>query len=98
MPKTASPTFESRHRCADGDDCAGEVAPGHGVLRPAEPEGETPEVWQARHEVPRPAVQARGLDLHQYLLVGDVGNGDVPDAPHVTGAVGVLHDRSHCSH
>ena len=98
MPNTASPTANLVTAAADGHDRAGEVAPGHGVLRSAEPEGETPEVGQARHEVPRPAVQARGLDLHEYFLVGDLRNGDLPDAPHVAGAVGVLQDRPHRSH
>jgi hypothetical protein len=89
---------ESRYRGADGHDCAAEVSSGHGVLRSAEPEGEAAEAGQARHEVPGPAVQARGLDLHEYFLVGDLRNCDLPDAPHVAGAIGVLQDRLHCSH
>jgi hypothetical protein len=86
---------EPGHRGADGGHRAGEVAPGHGIPRPAESEREAQQVRLAGHQVPGAAVDAGRVHPDQHLVVPGLREGDAGQPQHLGGAVPVLHDRPH---
>src|SRR5215208_2491450 len=87
---------EPAHVLADPPHDPGHVRADDGVLGRAEAvASEAYRVGQTRHDVPDVPTHAGRMHAHQYLIVSDLGDADVPEFQDIGGAVGV---PDHCLH
>jgi hypothetical protein len=63
-------------------------------VRATPPELRSDDVRKARHDMPIPDEQARGMDLHEHLAIAGHRLVNVVELEHIRGiSVTVLHDR-----
>src|SRR5829696_417601 len=88
--------LEPAHILADGLHDPGHVRADDGVVGRAEAVArEAYRVRQTRHDVPDVPTHASRMHANQYLIVGDLGDVDVPEFQDLGGPVGV---PDHCLH